>query len=152
MTSIFGSTLTPAKLIIIIRTGDKLIRDDAIAFLRDQLPLWKGIWYQSNLLMPSRNDSVTDRFVKVSLYISVLEERSIMDRVRILFHRVLQYQYYLRALEEVKQKRKDPNMKRKRGVGDATYVIMLYGVWHSPSCQPRGYMAHESNSLPRQSP
>jgi hypothetical protein len=46
-----------------------------------------------------------------------------MDRVRILFHRVLQYQYYLRALEEVKQKPKDLNIKRKQGVGDATYAL-----------------------------
>jgi hypothetical protein len=57
MTSMFGSTLTPAKVIIVIRTGDKLIRGDAITFLRDQLPLWKGIWYQSNLLMPVINVS-----------------------------------------------------------------------------------------------
>jgi hypothetical protein len=123
MTSMFGSTLNPAKIIIVIRTGDKLICDDAITFLRDQLPHWKGIWHQSNLLMPSSNDSVTDRFVKVSRYISVPEEQSIIDHVHILFHRVLQYQYYLRVLEEVKQKPKDPNMKRKRGVGDATYAL-----------------------------
>jgi hypothetical protein len=123
MTSMFGSTLTPAIIIIDIRTGDKLIRDDAITFLRDQLPLWKGTWYQSNLLMPSSNDSVIDRFVKVSRNISILEERTIMDHVRILFHIVLQYQYYLRALEEVKQKPKDLNIKRKRGVGDATYAF-----------------------------
>ena len=31
----FGSILTPAKIIIAIRTGDKLIRDDAVTFLRD---------------------------------------------------------------------------------------------------------------------
>jgi hypothetical protein len=123
MTSMFGSILTPAKIIIVIRTGDKLIRDDATTFLIDQLPLWKGIWCQSNLPMPSSDDSVTDRFVKVSQYISILEERSIMDRVRILFHRVLQYQYYLRALEEVKQKSKDSSIKRKRGVRDATYAL-----------------------------
>jgi hypothetical protein len=73
--------------------------------------------------MPSSDDSVTDHFVKISRYIALLEERSIMDRIRILFHRVLQYQYYLRALEEVKHKPKDPTMKRKRGVRDATYAL-----------------------------
>jgi hypothetical protein len=73
--------------------------------------------------MPSSDDLVINRFVKVSRYISILEERSIMDRVRILFHRVLQYQYYLRALEEVKQKPKDSSIKRKRGVRDATYAL-----------------------------
>jgi hypothetical protein len=61
--------------------------------------------------------------VKVSRYISILEERSIMDHVCILFHRVLQYQYYLRALEEVKQKPKDANIKRKQGIRDATYAL-----------------------------
>jgi hypothetical protein len=91
MTSMFGSSLTLAKISIVIKTSDKLIRDDATAFLRDQLPLWKGIWCQSNLPMPLSDDSVTNRFVKVSQYISILEERSIMNRVRILFHRVLQY-------------------------------------------------------------
>jgi hypothetical protein len=123
ITPMFGSILSVAKIILIIQTGDKLICDDAITFLRDQLPLWKGIWDQSNLLMPSSNDSLIDRFVKVSRYISILEERSIMDRVHILFYRVLQYQYYLRALEEVKQKPKDASMKRKRGIGDATYAL-----------------------------
>lgn len=123
MTSMFGSSLTLAKITVVIRTGDKLIRDDAITFLRDQLPLWKGMWHQSYLPMPSSDCSATDRFVKVSRYICILEERSIMDRVRILFHRVLQYQYYLRALEEVKQKPKDSNLKRKRGVRDATYAL-----------------------------
>jgi hypothetical protein len=39
MTSMFGTTLAPANLIIVIRTGDRLIRDDAISFLVEQLPL-----------------------------------------------------------------------------------------------------------------
>jgi hypothetical protein len=91
MTLMFGSILTLAKIIIVIQTRDKLIRDDATTFLIDQLPLWKGIWCQLNLPMLSSDDLVTNRFVKVLQYISILEKRSIMDRVRILFHRVLQY-------------------------------------------------------------
>ena len=46
-----------------------------------------------------------------------------MDRMRILLHRVLQYQFYLRFLEEVKQRVKDPGVKRKRGVRDASYAM-----------------------------
>lgn len=89
MTSLFGTTLGPAKLITVIRTGDRLIRDDAVPFLKEQLPLWKGMWYKSNLSMPSSDDSITDHFVKVSRCIAVMRERSIMDRIRVLLHKVL---------------------------------------------------------------
>jgi hypothetical protein len=123
MTSLFGTTLSPAKLITVIETGDTLVRDDAVPFLTDQLPLWKGMWHNSSLLIPSSNDSITDHFVKVSRCITFINERSIMDRMRILLHRVLQYQFYLRFLEEVKQTVKDPGVKRKRGVRDASYAM-----------------------------
>ncbi|CZR66021.1 uncharacterized protein PAC_15921 [Phialocephala subalpina] len=123
MTSLFGTTLSPAQLVIIIRTGDKLVRDDAVPFLTDQLPLWKGMWHESNLLMPSRSDSITDHFVKVSRCIAIMNERSAMDRIRILLHRVLQYQFYLRFLEKVKQRVKNPEVKRERGVRDAAYAL-----------------------------
>jgi hypothetical protein len=117
----YGSKLTPAKLIIVIRTGDRMICDYAISFLRDQLPLWKGMWHQSALEIPSSNDSVTDHFVKVSRCINILEERSVMDRTRILFHRVLQYQYYLRTLDRVEQNAL--KMERKQCVRNATYAL-----------------------------
>jgi hypothetical protein len=119
----FGTTLTVAKMVIVLQTGDKLIRDDAVTFLRDQLQLWNGMWCQSNLPIPSSDESATDRFVKLSQHINVFEERSSMDRVRILCHKVLQYQCYLRALEEIKLKSKNLNMKRKRGVKDATCAL-----------------------------
>ena len=102
ITSLVGTTLSPAKLIIVIRTGDRLIRDDAVPFLKEQLPLWKGMWYKSNLLMPSSDESTTDHFVKVSRCIAIMGERSTMDRIRILLHKVLQYQFYVRSLKEVK--------------------------------------------------
>ena len=68
------------------------------------LPLWKEIWYKSHLSMPSSNDSITDHFVKVSRYLAIMKERSIMDRIRVLLHKALQYHFYLRSLEEVKHK------------------------------------------------
>ncbi|KAH8797662.1 hypothetical protein F5884DRAFT_864285 [Xylogone sp. PMI_703] len=131
MTSMFGTTLGPAKLITIIRTGDRLIRDDAVPFLKEQLPLWKGMWYKSNLSMPSSDDSITDHFVKVSRCIAIMKERSIMDRIRVLLHKVLQYQFYLRCLEEVKHKAKDLEVKRKRGMRDAAYALnhLLVTLW-----------------------
>ena len=109
-----------------------MVRDDAVPFLTDQLPLWKGMWHESSLLIPSTDDSITDHFVKVSRYIAFLNERSIMDRIRVLLHRVLQYQFYLCFLEELKQRVKDPEAKRKRGVRDAAYALnhlleKLYG-------------------------
>ena len=122
MKSTFGSTLTSAKLIIVIRTGDSLIRDDAVPFLRDQLPFWEGMWPESSLLTPLENDSAADKFVKLSRSIAILKERSTMDRIRILLHRVLQYQFYLRVLGDVKQKAKDTKV-RKRGVRDTTYAL-----------------------------
>jgi hypothetical protein len=123
MTSLFGTTLSPAKVITVIRTGDRLVRDDAVSFLKDQLPLWRGMWYKSNLLMPSSDDSVTDHFVKVSRCIAFLKERSVMDRIRVLLHRVLQYQFYLGFLEEVRHEAKDQEVKRKRGIRDASYAL-----------------------------
>jgi hypothetical protein len=121
MTSLFGTTLSPAKVITVIRTGDRLVRDDAVPFLKDQLPLWRGMWYKSNLLMPSSDDSVTDHFVKVSRCIALDKERSVMDRIRVLLHRVLQYQFYLGFLEEVRHEVQE--VKRKRGIRDASYAL-----------------------------
>jgi hypothetical protein len=46
-----------------------------------------------------------------------------MDRIRVLLHKVLQYQFYLRSLEEVKHKVKDLEVKRKRGIQDAAYAL-----------------------------
>ncbi|KAH8782168.1 hypothetical protein BGZ57DRAFT_926153 [Hyaloscypha finlandica] len=123
LTSLFGTTVSPDRLIIVIKTGDTLVRDDAVPFLTDQLPLWRGMWHKSSLLMPTSSDSITDRFVKVSRYLAIINERSVMDRIRVLLHRVLQYQFYLRFLEEVKQRVKDPEVKRKRGIRDAAYAM-----------------------------
>jgi hypothetical protein len=55
--SIFGSTLGLGNVVTVIKTGNYLIRNDAAAFLRDHLPRWKGMWYASSLLVPSRDES-----------------------------------------------------------------------------------------------
>jgi len=81
------------------------------------------MWHQSTLEMPSSNDSVTDHFVKLSRCINTLEERSVTDRIQMLFHRVLQYQFYLRILDKVKHNPENLNIKRKRGVGYATFAL-----------------------------
>lgn len=123
LTSLFGMTVSPDRLIIVIKTGDTLVRDDAVPFLTNQLPLWRGMWHKSNLLMPTSSDSITDHFVKVSRSLAIMNEGSVMDRIRVLLHRVLQHQFYLRFLEEVKQRIKDPDVKRKRGIRDAAYAM-----------------------------
>lgn len=123
MTLLFGTVVSSAKLIIVIRAGDTLVRSDAVPFLTDQLPLWKGMWQKSSLLMPSRNDSITDYFVKVSRCIACMNERSTLNRIRVLLHRVLQYQFYLRFLDEAKQRVQGPGVKRKRGIRDAAHAL-----------------------------
>ena len=123
MTSLFGTNLNPAKLIIVIRTGDRLIRDDTVPFLKEQVPLWKGMWYKADPLIPSSDDSITDHFVQVSRCIAILKERSIKDRIRVLLHKILQYQFYLCFLDEVRQGAMDPGVKRRRGVRDAAYAL-----------------------------
>jgi hypothetical protein len=120
--SIFGSTLGLGNVITVIKTGNYLIRDDAAAFLRDHLPHWKGMWYASSLLMPSRDESSVDHFVKISRCISVLNERSNLDRVHILLHRVLRYQFYLHTIRDIKQTPIGQTVK-KRGVKNAKYAI-----------------------------
>jgi hypothetical protein len=69
------------------------------------------------------NDSVINHFVKLSRSINTLKERSIINRIQILFYRVLQYQYYLRILDEVKHNAENLNIKRKRSVGNATFAL-----------------------------
>jgi hypothetical protein len=123
LVSLFGTSVSPDRLILVIKTGDTLVRDDAVPFLTDQLPLWRGMWHKSSLLMPTSSDSITDHFVKVSRCLAIMNEGSVMDRIRLLLHRVLQYQFYLRFLEEVKQRVKDPEVKRKRGIRDAAYAM-----------------------------
>jgi hypothetical protein len=66
--------------------------------------------------MPISSDSITDHFVKVSRCLAIIYKGSITDRIRLLLHRVLQYQFYLRFLEDIKQRVKDPEVKRKRGI------------------------------------
>jgi hypothetical protein len=114
----------------VIKTGDQLVRNDAISFLRDQLLLWKGMWDPSDGLAPANDDSIADQFVKISQYISILEERSTIDRIRILFHKMLQYQYYVRILEEFeqhidefKQHIDEFKLTLEPGVGKATYAL-----------------------------
>ena len=89
MTSVFGSTLSQKQLADVIKTGDQLVRIDAISFLRDQLLLWKGMWDPSDGLAPLNDDSITDQFVKISRYISILKERSTIDHICLLFHKIL---------------------------------------------------------------
>lgn len=120
--SIFGSTLGLGNVVTIIKTGNYLIRDDAAAFLRDHLPRWKGMWYASSLLVPSRDESAVDHFVKISRCINVLNERSNLDRVHILLHRVLRYQFYLHTIRDINQTPIGQTVK-KRGVKNAKYAI-----------------------------
>ena len=93
MTPMFSSTIGEDLLIDVLRTGDLLVRDDAVSFLRDQLFLWRGMWDPSDLRVPSSKDSITDHFVKISHSLNVLEERTNIDHLHLLLHRILQYQY-----------------------------------------------------------
>ena len=120
--SIFGSTLGLGNVVTVIKTGNYLIRNDAAAFLRDHLPRWKGMWYASSLLVPSRDESAVDHFVKISRCINVLNERSNLDRVHILLHRVLRYQFYLHTIRDIKQTPIGQTVK-KRGVKNSKYAI-----------------------------
>jgi len=122
MLSTFGSTIGLGNLITAIRTGDCLIRDDAPTFLRDHLPRWKGMWYTSTLLVPSRDESAIDHFVKISRCLAILNERSSLDRVHILLNRVLQYQFYLHTIRDIKQN-PTGNTIKKRGVKNAKYAL-----------------------------
>jgi hypothetical protein len=123
ITLVYSLQLTSAKIITVLQTGNKLIRDDAFIFLKDLLPLWKGMWHQSTLKILSSNNSVTDYFVKLSRYINTLEERSVIGRIQTLLYRVLQYQYYLRILDKVKHNTENLNIKRKRSIGNATFAL-----------------------------
>jgi hypothetical protein len=89
LTSLFGTTVSLDRLIIVIKTGDTLVQDDTVPFLTDQLPLWRGIWHKSSLLIPTSSDSITDYFVKVLRYLAIINEGLVMDRIRLLLYRVL---------------------------------------------------------------
>jgi hypothetical protein len=76
MTLMFSSAMSQTILSEVILTGDLLVRDNAVSFLRDQLLLWTGMWDPSDLRAPSSEDSIADHFVKISHSISVLEGRT----------------------------------------------------------------------------
>jgi hypothetical protein len=61
--------------------------------------------------------------MKVSRCIAVIKEQSMIDHIRVLLYKVLQYQFYLGSLEEVKHKVKDSEVKKKRGIRDITYAL-----------------------------
>lgn len=111
MLPIFGDTIDLSKLVLVIHAGDSLIRHDATDFLKNQLPLWDGIWCQQNLPSPVCGDSIIAKFVKISQCITMLDRRSRMDDLRLRCHRVLQYQFYLGFKEEVTKAdaKKDPS-------------------------------------------
>ncbi|PQE10507.1 hypothetical protein CJF31_00009237 [Rutstroemia sp. NJR-2017a BVV2] len=67
---------------------------------------------------PSSEDWIADHFVKISHSINVLEGRAHID-IRILLRRILQYQYYVRIVEEIEKSR----IQKQPGVGAATYAI-----------------------------
>jgi hypothetical protein len=149
MTPMFSSTIGEDTLIEVLRTGDLLVRDDAISFLRDQLFLWRGMWDPSDLRAPSSKDSIADHFVKISHSLNVLEERTDIDHLRILLHRILQYQYYVRIVDEMEKSK----IQKQPGVGAATYAIellleRLYPDWDlSEKKEKRKQLLHRQNHL-----
>ena len=80
------------------------------------------MWYTSTLLVPSRDESAIDHFVKISRCLAILNERSSLDRVHILLNRVLRYQFYLHTIREVKQN-STGRSEKKRGVKNAKYAV-----------------------------
>lgn len=89
------------KGVIALQTADNLVRGDAPEFLLEQLPIWEGPWKDSQLPSLSSSDSLTDRLVKICRRMDSLERLSPMDGLGLRFHRVLQYQLYLRYEQEV---------------------------------------------------
>ena len=100
MSPIFGDRLDVTKTVLVVQAGDALIRHDAVDFLRYRVPRWDGVWSQSRLPKPSSHDSTGAKFVKLSRSVAILERRPHIDDVRLRFHRIFQYQLYLRAKEE----------------------------------------------------
>ena len=117
MTPMFSPTMSQTTLSEVIRTGDLLVRDDAVPFLRDRLLLSTGMWDPSDLRAPSSEDSIADHFVKISHSITVLEGQTHTD-LRMLLRRILQYQYYVTIVDEIEKSR----IQKQSGVGAATYA------------------------------
>jgi hypothetical protein len=76
------------------------------------------MWDPSDLQAPSGKDSIADHFIKISHSISILKGRIHID-LYILFHRILQYQYYVRIVNEIEKSR----IQKQSGVGAAIYTI-----------------------------
>jgi hypothetical protein len=70
----------------------------------------------------SCNKSAVNYFVKISRCISVLNKQSNLDRVHILLHRVLRYQFYLHIIRDIKQTSIRQTIK-KHGVKNTKYTI-----------------------------
>jgi hypothetical protein len=79
------------------------------------------MWDPSDLQAPSGKDSIADHFIKISHSISILKGRIHID-LYILFHRILQYQYYVRIVNEIEKSR----IQKQSGVGAAIYTIEFH--------------------------
>ena len=64
MTPLFVLTIGDAALIRVIQTGDLLVHEDTISFLRGQLLLWRGMWDPSDLRALSSGDPIADQLMK----------------------------------------------------------------------------------------
>ncbi|KAH7377124.1 hypothetical protein B0T11DRAFT_324948 [Plectosphaerella cucumerina] len=98
MSPIFQSLSSSPKFAIAVLTGDNLLRDDAVSFLRDDLPLWEGIWDQKKTPKPAANESSFEQVAKMARCVALFETRTIRDHVRLRFHKLLQYQAFARCL------------------------------------------------------
>jgi hypothetical protein len=128
MLPIFGESIELSKLVFVIQAGDSFIRHEAMDFLQTQLPLWDGIWCQTNLPNPTRDDSIMIKFVKIFQCITLLDRRSQLDDLRLRFHRVLQYQLYIKFKEEVAREKKNPS-QRNATLAIERLLKYLYPGW-----------------------
>ena len=76
------------------------------------------MWDPSERLAPLKNDSIAHHFVKILYGIGILEEQLNMDRIRLLFHKVLPDQYFVRIVKEIEK----PSLKKRSGVRNTIYA------------------------------
>ena len=128
MSPLFASLSESNKLATVVWTGDMLVREDAVRFLRDDLPSWHGTWERTHMPKPTSGESSLVQVAKMSKCVSLMETRSKTDFVRLRFHRILQYQAFTRCLTETQM---TPRISRKTATTHTTNRILqrIYTDW-----------------------
>jgi hypothetical protein len=105
LTSKYGentdSRLNPAQIIIAIKVGDSFLLDNPVEFVTTYLQNCRaGIW-NTPVLCPPLNGSLNENLFKSFRCAEILDQRTVVDPIRLRIARVLLFWYYEQLYDEL---------------------------------------------------